>query len=108
MTQNITVLSTKKGPVEVIVGWDRPMQEYFCNVTSCDTAQQGSDEFETPFSFPGGMPQVRDLLKSFNLAVPEILFEKSLEDGDNNAGNVVRRFSETGEALSAFTDPRHP
>lgn len=100
MTQNVIKLPTDHGLVRICIGWDRPLSEFFCNAEPLDHDDE-SDEwpFFLPPTFPGGLSQIRESLQACGLVLPEIMFEKTQQDGDLNAGNIYREFSPTGTIL---------
>jgi hypothetical protein len=109
MAQNVVILSTPKGRIRVCMGWDRPLSEFFCTLMLLDATGEedlegdDDDALMMPFSFPGGVAQIRECLKERNLLVPEILFEKTELDGLLKSGNTLREFSPEGVILSEKT-----
>ena len=96
MSQNILRTQSKTGPVEVILGWDRPLQELFCTVLPLSDEDEGDYDV---FLLQSGLDSTEDLtalLASVGIEVPALLMQTVALDMANNAGNVMRRFSLNG------------
>ncbi len=96
MSQNILNTASASGPVQLIVGWDRRLQELFCNVMPLDDDDEGdySEFFLSPSL--GSVEEIKELLQNAGITVPDTLLQAVATDQAHNAGNVMRRFSADG------------
>ncbi len=96
MSQNILNTASPTGPVQLIVGWDRRLQELFCNVMPLDDEDEGD---YTDFLLNPGVGCIDDikaLLDKAGISVPPSMLDAAAADQATNAGNVVRRFAVSG------------
>lgn len=97
MSQNILHTASKTGPVEVILGWDRPLQELFCTVLPLSDDDTGDYD---DFLLAPNLDSVEDLsalLAAASIQVPAAMLQAVAQDQAKNAGNVMRRFTLSGE-----------
>lgn len=99
MSQNHIQVAGKNGPINLIMGFDRPLGQIFCNpmpVNDSDTT-----DF-SPLLFRG-FSDVEDLRKALGevgLSVPESVLKVVEQDQLASAGNVIRRFDAAGAQLT--------
>lgn len=100
MSQNIVNTHSPSGAVQVIAGWDRRLQELFCNVMPLDDEDEGDyiELLMTP-----NYPDVEALgaaLVAAHIQVPQALLDAVRADHAANAGNVMRNFEPSGTLIS--------
>ncbi|WP_193073087.1 hypothetical protein [Pseudomonas sp. FME51] len=101
--------TTHKGfPISVIFGWDRPMQYFFLVVKK--PAELIDDTMPMPFvdenflysnlyeidPFGHDMDYYRDVLRHFQIVVPESMFIEVERDRERNTGNRVTKHQSDG------------
>ncbi len=99
MSQNILKTQSPTGPVEVILGWDRPLQECFCTVMPLSEEDPGD---YSSFLFNPNMADangVADELKAAGILVPSTMLDALRQDQFSNAGNLLREFALDGQLL---------
>ena len=102
MSQNIFNTTSAVGPVNVVAGWDNPLQEVFCNVFPLNEGaieDDGSaeDAPEVMFAMPqGGAQDVVQALSLFNIVLPQQMVDAIQLDCDEHARNVFRSFNQDG------------
>jgi hypothetical protein len=93
-------------PVTVILGWDRPMDYFFLMIQKSaelieDTMQVEDDEFlysnlhETD-PFGHDLAYYREVLRHFQIVVPESMFIQVERDREMNTGNRVTEYRADG------------
>lgn len=106
MSQHVYPSAYKGQPVNIVVGWDRPLQGYFLNVeltevdgfvyTSCSDPQliysRGFAESLTPFN---------EKLDELGLSLPLAVIEQVELDAAANAGNRYVIYDQDGKIQSA-------
>ncbi len=100
MSQNIVNTRSPSGAVQVIAGWDRRLQELFCNVMPLDDEDEGdySELLLTP-SY-ANVEQLGAALVAAHIQVPQALLDAVQADHTVNAGNVMRNFEPDGKLIS--------
>lgn len=83
--------------VEVLTGWDRPLQHFFLTIIDGET-EDGEDNILfcnlDHYPFPGGMTlkQVKEKLYEFDIPRPVELLSDLSHDQAINAGNVLKNY----------------
>jgi hypothetical protein len=98
MSQNHIQVAGKNGPINLIMGFDRPLRQIFCNPTPVN------DDDPTDFStllFRGfsGIDELAKALTEVGLSVPESVLKAVEQDQQAEVGNVIRRFDAAGVQL---------
>ncbi len=99
MTQNIVQIPSAAGPVKVMIGWDRPLKEFFCNTELEDDPLESYVGLMITSSPQGGLEPFKAALSAAGLAVPDAIFEATALDQEFNKGNIIRSFSPEGLLL---------
>lgn len=99
MTQNIVQIPSAAGPVKVMIGWDRPFKEFFCNTELLDDPLETYVGLMITSSPHNGLAPIKVALADAGLTVPESVFEVTAQDQESNKGNVIRSFSPEGTLL---------
>ncbi|HCM5830611.1 hypothetical protein [Klebsiella pneumoniae] len=93
MSRHYFATSHKGAPVTVYLGWDRPVQ-YFFLVIEKSAARVEEDDYlysnlheRDPFGH--GLDYYRDVLRHFQIVVPESMFTEVQRDADNHVGNRI-------------------
>ena len=93
-------------PVTVLLGWDRPMNYFFLVIEKPtelidDTMKVESDDFlysnlheDDPFAHD--LDYYREVLRHFQILVPESLFIEVQHDAERNVGNRVVKHQADG------------
>ena len=95
MSQHIFTTAHKGRPIEIMIGWDRPLQGYFMVIEYTDGADDDDNPYlysnlndaDLPSSHPKELSEFLARLKSLALAVPQKMLQEVLEDGRANVGN---------------------
>ena len=84
-------------PIEVLIGWDRPLQGFFMVIQWLDVADEDDDESEIVYSnlndaslqpaWPSTLTPFIRQLETLNIAVPQKMLQSVLTDGESNVGN---------------------
>jgi hypothetical protein len=95
MSQNHIQVAGKNGPINLIMGFDRPLRQIFCNPMPVN------DDDTTDFSallFRGfsGIDELSKALAEVGFSVPESVLKTVEQDQQANVGNVIRRFDSAG------------
>lgn len=91
-------LTNKK--VEVILGWDRPLQGFFMDVRYTDTPGDEEDEYlynnlddlELDTGFSGDLGYFLEKLRKLNIDIPITMVAEVIADKMGNAGNKIKTF----------------
>jgi hypothetical protein len=100
MSQNILTTSSSIGQVTVIAGWDRPLQEFFCNVEPMAEHEGDYPECLLEINYSSAAA-IAENLKLANITLPAQMVEAIERDGAAQAGNVMRHFREDGSIEDA-------
>lgn len=111
MSRHCFDTSHKGFPIIVVLGWDRPMQYFFLTIEKpaelIDDAMQVEDDrflysnmHETD-PFGHDLDYYREVLRHFQIIVPESLFREVQSDAERNVGNRFTRHQADG----SFTEP---
>jgi hypothetical protein len=100
MSQHFYTTSSSSNPVEVMLGWDRPLGHFFLVVRLLLT-HAGADEIlysylHQPDAFSLTLDDFREALHDMKIDVPETLFDQVAEDQLNRRGNRVVSYSADG------------
>lgn len=99
MSQHYFDTSHEGFPITVQLGWDRPMQCFFLVIMKpaelvADTTRAKDDEIlysylheEAPFGH--GLDHYREVLRRFQITLPESLFIEAENDAARNVGNRI-------------------
>ncbi|WP_437610063.1 hypothetical protein [Erwinia sp. V71] len=88
-------------PIIVVLGWDRPMRYFFLTIEKpaelIDDAMQVEDDhflysnLHEADPFGHDLDYYREVLRYFQIAVPESLFTEVQSDAERNVGNRLAR-----------------
>ena len=96
MSRHIFTTTYKKRPVKVIMGWDRPLQYFFMDISLLDARDEESsilyDNLREINAFPKDLGCYLDKLKELNIEVPEEMIEEVQNDMLVNAGNKIKNW----------------
>ena len=110
MSQHRILTNFQGKPLELILGWDRPLQRFFMSVLpseSEDDDEENASQAETPFDIAvaevedyslfglNANPTVsafQEVLARLAIAVPPEVFIEVQKDGDGNVGNRLVRY----------------
>ncbi|USR37588.1 hypothetical protein L1F06_012865 [Ectopseudomonas hydrolytica] len=93
-------------PITVILGWDRPMKHFFLIIKKPpelidDAARVEDDDYlysnlheRNPFNHD--LDYYREVLRHFQILVPESLFTEVQRDLENNTGNRIAKHQPDG------------
>ena len=82
--------------VEVMAGWDRPLQHYFLTVFDLDATDDESETLWSTLEYPdeaadqAGTVRLQEQLKSMNITAPDGFWERV----ERNEGNVFHKFGD--------------
>ena len=81
-------------PVQVSVGWDRPLQGFYLLVEYVDLADDAESEYVFPNlsqsnPFPRSLDPCRDELQGLGISIPESMFEQAQLDQHRNVVNRI-------------------
>ena len=105
MSRILVETAFKGNPIQLVMGWDRPLQHCFLQV-ELDDEQYDSPEFEkvvemsaaTVFQ-PLTVDDIKEALSTAELPVSEQVFAELALHRDKNAGNEVVRFDKNGQRV---------
>lgn len=106
MTQNILQVPKDGEILSIILGWDRPSQEYFALVL------KGEDEDvllqkDIPDNTDDSLTLMSQYLITNGYSVPTTMLETAVNDKLNPlASNTIRYFSSSGSLLREVSVPR--
>jgi len=92
MSQHFYKTTYKNRPVEVVMGWDRPTQEYFLWIEYSDLHEDEEEEFlwhsmDCHVAFPEEIAFILRVLTDFKIQVPSAMIRAVEEDCLQNVGN---------------------
>lgn len=98
MSQHFFQATLNNRPVQILIGWDRPLQGFFMTITRLDAADDESevlfDSASASLRFPRGLARFRKKLAELGIKPPAGLFEAVSADARGNAGNrIVTHFN---------------
>ena len=110
--------------VDITLGFDRPLQEYFMTIMYADPAEDvsGDEEYEPPIVYSNlsdpdanritDLSYYRDKLRALDITVPETLFHEVEQDAQDQVGNRLARHFDDGRieeeaASSPAPSPEH-
>ena len=100
-------------PIQVVLGWDRPLRGFFCTVQWLDDESDGAgflyanlDDESTVNGF-ADLPYFRAKLVDLGVEVPERMYQEVERDGRTNRGNkhVVYQSDGTFRVLHEESTP---
>jgi len=89
MSQHHLYLEHEGKNTHILMGWDRPMQGYFL-VIEKDAAEDEpywSNLTHADDPYPKSIKPYLEVLRDFNIDIPDSMIEALEEDGKTNAGN---------------------
>ena len=94
-------------PITVVLAWDRPMHYFFLTIENRSELVEDSMQFDFLYSnwyesdpFGHGLDYYREVLRRFQIVVPESMFTEVFKDFERNIGNRVV----THQADGSFTE----
>ncbi|MGO3130334.1 MAG: hypothetical protein ACTIJQ_00985 [Alcaligenes sp.] len=94
-------------PINVLLGWDRPLDNYFLVIEKPANVIENPMTFDHLYSnlhevdpFDHGLDYYREVLRSFQIDVPESMFIEVERDRERHTGNRVV----THKADGSFTE----
>ena len=89
MSQHFYKTTYKNRPVEVVMGWDRPLQEYFLWVRYLDKKQQSFmwHNLDHDIKERYRLGTFLNVLAQFGISVPQTMILEVRKDGEFNTGN---------------------
>lgn len=101
MSQHFYTTSSSGNPVEVMLGWDRPLGHFFLVVRLLQLPHAGADEILYSYlqqqdAFSLTLDDFRAALDDMKIVVPETMFEQVAEDQLNRISNRVVSYSADG------------
>lgn len=88
-------------PITVVLGWDRPLGQYFLLVERREPFPGQEDYLHVDLPQPGatapGLEQFRARLDELDIQVPPAMFEEVERDGANNVGNRLVVYGPDGD-----------
>ena len=88
-------------PIQVNMGWDRPLGHFFMVVEDVDADPDSEEVYlfsnmESLNPFGQSLDQYRAVLDKLGIVVPEQMFEQVAIDGENNVGNRIVVYAADG------------
>ena len=101
MSQHFYTTTSSGIPVEVMLGWDRPLGHFFMVVRLLQLPHAGADEIlysnlHQPDAFSLTLDDFREALYDMKIDVPQKMFDQVAEDQLNRRGNRVVSYSADG------------
>lgn len=106
MSRHYFDTSHKGFPVTVVLGWDRPLDYFFLTIQKpaelTDDAMQVEDEdflysnLHEIDPFGHDLDYYREVLRHFQIVVPESMFIQVQQDLEANAGNRLVKYQSDG------------
>ncbi len=95
MSQHYCRTSMNNKPVEVLMGWDRPLQGFFMVIFDLSSPKAMEDMIYSNLNERNPYPKVLDpfanKLEEMGIQVPKTMLEEVEEDKSFDAGNKLRR-----------------
>lgn len=97
----------KGQPVQVVIGYDRALREFFLQIVSRHSAE-GSDDSSYLYAsiadpaFCGDLEACREVLEGFGIVPPESVLQAVRADAEGNVGNLVIRHFADGSSRQLF------
>lgn len=96
MSQHIYKTVHSGRPVQVLMGWDRPLQGFFLVIEYLDKAlyennylYSNIDDMSLDCALPKALRPFLDRLATFGISVPQPMLQQVLADQAANAGNKL-------------------
>lgn len=117
MSQHVFTTTHEGNAIEVLMGWDRPMQAFFMVVEKIDIDDADLDDdayiytnlYDPDLVGTGGMSQCLDYfvktLEELEITVPEALLANVQADGEDDAGNKYVSYVYEGDQLVIDSKP---
>ncbi len=90
-------------PINVVLGWDRPMEYFFLVIEEQNTSADNPMTFDLLYSnlqesdpFNHDLDYYREVLRHFQIDVPESMFIEVERDRERNTGNRVVKHQADG------------
>jgi len=92
MSQHILTTTLNGSPVQLVIGWDRPLKQYFYNLFNTapganDALIASSRELDQDELYD--LDPILEDLKRFDIEIPEKLIDEVQADEVNREGNRV-------------------
>ena len=101
MSQHLFHTHRGQTPICVTIGWDRPIGHFFMYIEETTQCSDDSDlpdphdddpaliynNLDEPDAFELDLDHFRRVLMDLGITVPEVMFEQTMQDRDNNIGN---------------------
>jgi hypothetical protein len=104
MSQHIYKTTHQDRPIEVLIGWDRPLQGFFMMIDWLDEENDSDeylysnlDDLNLQNSHPKELSYFLERLSVLGVVVPQKMLQEVLKDQRENAGNRTERYEEEGE-----------
>lgn len=117
MSQHIVQSRYRGEPVSVLLGWDRPLQQFFLVIERTALDSQADEEDAEPFVYtnledpevnPRNLAYFREVVARLAVPVPPQVFEAVAHDAQVNRGNHVVRYDFEGRAEIVYSESREP
>ena len=94
MSQHFYKTNYQNRPVEVVMGWDRPLQEYFLWIRYLDKKQQSFlwHNLDYDIALRYELNTFLNVLAGFNIQIPLAMIEDVQKDGEQNMGNKEKHY----------------
>lgn len=94
MSQHILNTTMGLDPVQVLIGYDRPLGHFFLVVTRLHAAEDEDDLIYSNLDDPiaglaRDLNRYRDILNDLGIVVPETMLTNVLQDAVDRAGNKI-------------------
>lgn len=87
MSQHYFTLSYKARPVQLLMGWDRPLQGYFMILQYLDNQKYFWSNLDQAVSHPKSLAPFLKVLADFEMYIPLEMIREIESDGLKNVGN---------------------
>ena len=99
--------------VDVILGWDRPLQEFFLQVRAPDSVDEETmgflySDLDDPHARCRDLSYFSSVLTGLGIAVPAQMLTAVSEDSRVNRGNFVVEHEQDGTCRVLYDDPIKP
>lgn len=95
MSQHSFHTAHRERPVQVLMGWDRPLSGYFLVVERLDTEDDDErylySNLDEEISHPPSVEPFLKVLQELGIKVPPEMIEEVQADGMRNVGNKIVR-----------------
>lgn len=103
MSRHIVTTTYQNRPIEVVAGWDRPLQYYFLTIQFLDIPEENDDQpgflYSNLDDSPQDLPYYQAITTHYQIALPATFWSSIEEDGRLNRGNRIVRYRDDGTSL---------